>query len=61
MIIYESDCVDCGQPCIRNACPHYSVPHYYCDECKEETEIYEVDDEQLCVDCIVKRHKKVGG
>ena len=60
MIRYENDCVDCGLPCLGDSCPHRNVPHYYCDECEEETDIYEFEDEQLCVDCIVKRLRKIG-
>jgi hypothetical protein len=60
MIRYESDCVDCGKPCMHEACPHFLVPHYYCDECGEETDIYYVDDEQLCAHCTINRFEKVG-
>lgn len=59
MIRYESECVSCGLPCLSKACPYYSVPHYYCDECGDETDIYEYDGEQLCISCIEHRLDKV--
>lgn len=59
MVRYENDCVDCGQPCIRNACLNYNVPHYYCDECGDEDELYEYEDYQLCKECLLKIVPKV--
>ena len=60
MVKYENECVDCGLPCIGITCPYRRVPHYYCDECKDETDIYEFDNEELCINCIEKRLDKVG-
>lgn len=51
MICYESDCVDCGQPCIYEACPHYSVVRRHCDTCGEEAE-YIFDNEDFCRKCL---------
>lgn len=59
MIQYENECVDCGLPCLGDSCPYRNVPHYYCDDCGDEEELYWYDDEQLCASCILKRHKKV--
>lgn len=59
MIVAENDCVDCGLPCLGDSCPYRNVPHYYCDECGEEEQLYEFDGEQLCIDCIIERLKKV--
>lgn len=63
MIKYENECYDCATgayPCLGNSCPNINVPHYYCDECGEEPyAIYEFDWQQLCIDCIEKRLKKV--
>lgn len=62
MVVYENECCDCavpGYPCRGSACPLRHVPHYYCDECGDETELYEYDGEQLCIDCIEKRLEPV--
>ena len=49
MITYEDEC-----------CPYRSVPHLYCDKCKEEVDtLYGYEGEQVCVDCIVKSLNKV--
>jgi len=59
--ITESDCVDCGLPCIGRACRYYEVTRYYCDNCKDETKLYEFDGQELCVDCIIKQLPAVEG
>ena len=60
MTRYESECVQCGMPCLLDACPYYRVTRYYCDECGEEETLYHYEDEELCIDCITKTLKKVG-
>lgn len=55
----ENDCVDCGLPCLGNSCPKRNVPHFYCDKCGEENDIYHYEDKQLCIDCIVEELEKV--
>lgn len=55
----ENGCVDCGLPCLGDACPHRNEVHYYCDDCKEEAELYQYDDKELCAGCILKRLEKV--
>lgn len=60
MIRIENDCYGCTLPCID--CGRKRTPHYYCDECGEESELYEYDTgEQLCKYCILKRYKIVEG
>jgi hypothetical protein len=59
LIVIANECVDCGLPCIYEACPYYEVVRYYCDECGEESELYYWDGEQLCVDCILKQLERV--
>ena len=63
MITYENDCCGCATPaypCMGDACPNRNVPHLYCDKCEEEVDdLYEWDDEQVCIECIVKSLKKV--
>lgn len=56
----ENDCVDCGLPCLGDSCRYRHVAHYYCDECREETQLYNFDGEELCINCIEKKLEKVG-
>ena len=53
MIKVESDCYDCGLPCLYESCPHYKVVRCICDQCgSEEDVLYWWDEQQLCLDCI---------
>jgi hypothetical protein len=52
MVEYVNECVDCGKPCLGDACPYRKVPHYYCDKCDDETTIYHFDGRELCISCI---------
>ena len=55
----EDHCVNCGLPCLGGTCSNRNVEVYYCDECDDEiTEVYEVDDEELCEDCLKKMFLK---
>lgn len=61
MLKYEDYCVDC-EHCIGFACPYKrKIPVHYCDKCEnelDEDEIYDVDDEELCEDCLKDRFKR---
>ena len=59
MIKYENDCVGCPTYCIH--CGRKHAPHFYCDECEEEDELYEFEDRQLCADCVLASLSKVEG
>ena len=59
MLEYENDCVDCGLPCLGNACPNKRRPHRYCDECGEEEQLYEYDGLELCLSCVETRLEKI--
>ena len=59
MVQYENECVDCGLPCIGDACPYRKVPHYYCDKCDEEETLYYFDGRELCINCIINTLEKV--
>lgn len=59
----ENHCCDCavpGYPCLGNACPNRNVEVHYCDKCDPKCdypleEIYEVDGEELCEDCLKEK------
>lgn len=61
MVEYENECVGCPPEmgCMGSSCPNRNVPHYYCDECGDETSLYYYDDKELCIDCIKKLLEKV--
>jgi hypothetical protein len=55
MITQKSGCIECGMPCLYQACRHYKVDVYICDMCGEEVDkLYNYDDKQACADCILK-------
>ena len=50
-------CCDCAvpaYPCLGSSCPNRNVPVYFCDkcDCEIDSDIYEVDGEELCEDCL---------
>ena len=53
---YENHCCDCaveGYPCLGSSCSLKKVPVYYCDRCESEIdEIFDVEGEELCEDCL---------
>ena len=55
----ENHCCDCavpGYPCRGDACPLRRVEVYYCDKCGcELEEVYEVDDEVFCEECLLNK------
>lgn len=59
---YEDHCRDCavpGYPCLGSSCPNRNVPVYYCDKCGDELdEVYDVDGEELCEDCLKERFRR---
>jgi hypothetical protein len=61
MIEVTNECVDCGLPCLGDACPYRNVKRYYCDECKEEEKTYHFEGRHLCLDCIAKELLEVEG
>ena len=64
MVKYENHCCGCaapGYPCMGASCPNRNVKVYYCDKCKSELdpeEIYEVDDEHFCAECLLEKFLK---
>ena len=63
MIRIEDECVGCSPEigCYGEVCPLRNVEHYFCDHCCEEIEgadVYTVDDEDLCEDCLKEMFRK---
>ena len=58
---FENECVGCPPEmgCLGSACPNINVPHYYCDCCDDETDLYYFDGEELCIDCIKNKLERV--
>lgn len=58
MLRIENHCCDCavpGYPCRGTSCSLRSVKVHYCDHCDSEIEeIYVVDGEDLCEECLKK-------
>lgn len=59
MVRIENHCCDCavpGYPCQGALCSLRRVEVHYCDSCKgelsEDEDIYDVDGEELCEDCL---------
>lgn len=60
MIEFESDCVGCGFPCRKNACPHYETAILTCDYCNHESDtLFYYDTSQICGECLVKQFIEV--
>lgn len=59
--IIENGCVGCQLPCIGTACRHYRITRYLCDECEDETTLYDYDGRELCIDCIADTLDKIEG
>lgn len=60
MIRFQNDCCDCALHCRGDACRNRNVPHFYCDECEDETEeLFEYDGEQICRDCLISTVPKI--
>ena len=64
--VHIDTCVGCtsmGLPCRGRACSNYfGATEYTCDECNEENDpedLYDVDGEMLCANCILNRYKTI--
>ena len=56
-------CTSMGLPCRGRSCSNYNGAYEYtCDECEKEydpEELYDVDGEMLCEDCLLGRYQTV--
>lgn len=62
MIKITDECVHCppGTGCLGEYCPNKHVEHYICDKCGEEVDdLYWVNGEQFCSDCVLSEFDKV--
>jgi hypothetical protein len=61
-LVYEDHCCDCavpGYPCRGSSCPNRRVEVHYCDVCGEQLDdIYEVDGDELCEECLKDKFRK---
>ena len=59
MVKYENECCSCATPaypCIGDLCSNRHVKHLYCDKCDDDVdELYDVDGEELCKDCLLEK------
>ena len=59
MKVKIDNCVDCEKPCML-FCPLRDDSYIYsCDECVDETQLYEWDGQELCLECIESKLDKV--
>lgn len=62
MVKYENQCCDCATgnyPCLGSLCSRRNVEVHYCDNCGEElNEIYDVDGEELCEECLKEKFRR---
>lgn len=62
MIQIENHCIGCAvpsYPCMGKYCPRRNVEVHYCDRCEEELEeIFLVDGEELCEECLKEKFRK---
>ena len=58
----ENQCCKCavpGYPCMGSSCPRRNVVVYVCDKCGYEMDdVYEVDGEEICEECLKEMSKK---
>lgn len=59
MIVIDSDCCNCGLPCLYEGCTYYKIARFFCDDCDSEENLWYFEGQQLCADCILKRLEEV--
>ena len=64
MTQYRNDCKECDirEDCIGHSCPMMHAPHWYCDDCRKETDprkLYKLDGAELCKKCVIRSLKTV--
>jgi hypothetical protein len=57
-----NECCDCASGSYScGACSLREVKRFYCDKCGSETELFDLDGDELCQDCLLERIPKVEG
>ena len=59
MKIKVNGCVECGLPCMLFCPLRDDSWEYHCDECGDETQLYEFDGRELCSRCVLDSLDKV--
>ena len=59
MKVKINGCVDCGLPCMLFCSLRDDSYIYKCDECGDETQLYEWENQELCLSCLEKYLDKV--
>lgn len=59
MKIKVNGCIDCGLPCMLFCPLRDDSWEYHCDECGDETQLYEFEGKELCADCVISSLDKV--
>lgn len=59
MVRVENECAECPQGCVD--CGRKRSRRFYCDQCGEghgAEDLYMVDGDMLCSDCLLSRYRK---
>ena len=60
MIKEQSNCQQCGLPCLKDNCPNYRVKTLICDKCEDEVYVlYAGPHKEVCIECAVGELEKV--
>ena len=51
-------CVNCGKPCLLFCPARDDSWEYECDECGDDTQLYDWEGKELCLNCIEKKLDK---
>lgn len=53
-VVKENECVDCGLPCLGDACPNRNRIHKYCDVCDDKYDkVWKYENTVYCKDCLI--------
>ena len=59
MKIKVDNCCDCDKPCMLFCPIRDSSYSWICDDCGEETQLYDFEDKELCIDCVKQYLEKI--